>query len=203
METKVDSCNLERIKRRCGFDDGLCLSSNGKAGGIGFWWRDVGISTISYSVHHFAIDVLNSVGVPIWRAIGVYGWPKTENKHKTWEMMINLHSECNIPCIMFGDFKKIVSMNEKDGGAVRRERLMDAFREAIDMCGLRDLGFSGNIFTWQRGTTSDAMVRERLDRFLAEDTWCNIFPNFIVSHLPMQNSGHAPILQDANKVFER
>lgn len=70
-------------------------------------------------------------------------------------------------CCFFGDFNEIVSMAEKDGGAVGRERVMDAFREAIDDCELRDLGCRGCTFTWQRGSELGQLIHERLDRFHA------------------------------------
>lgn len=41
-------------------------------------------------------------------------------------------------------------MNEKASGAVRGERQMDGFRNAIDDCNLMDLGFKGSACTWQR-----------------------------------------------------
>ncbi|XP_021721944.1 uncharacterized protein LOC110689464 [Chenopodium quinoa] len=94
-------------------------------------------------------------------------------------------------------------MNEKDDGTIRRETLMDAFRETIDECGLRDLGYKGNIFTWKRGRTPYTMVRERLDRFLADSGWCSLFPNFFVRHLPREESDHTPIIVDTINYYER
>ncbi|XP_021764895.1 uncharacterized protein LOC110729440 [Chenopodium quinoa] len=94
-------------------------------------------------------------------------------------------------------------MSEKDGGAVRRESCMDAFRGAIDSCELRDLGYKGCIFTWQRGNHVDTFVRERLDRFLGDDGWCNLFPNFSVQHLARVTSDHTPIFLDTINYYER
>ncbi|KAL2933039.1 hypothetical protein RDABS01_016158 [Bienertia sinuspersici] len=64
---------------------------------------------------------------------------------------------------------------------------MDGFREAIDTCRLRDMGFKGNWFTWQRGVSG----------FLASEEWCTQFPNAEVIHLPIYKSDHAPILLKA------
>lgn len=71
--------------------------------------------------------------------------------------------------IMFGDFNEIVTMFEKEGGAVRGSRQMDAFREMIDFCQLRDMGFRGSSFMWQGGNTPVTLVHECLDQFLAND----------------------------------
>lgn len=148
----VDSCVLNKIQRRCGFENEICLSSNGNSWGVGFWWRDLKVAIVSYSLHHVAVDVLNKDNIPMWRAVGIYGWPEGGNKYRTWELMSNLKSNCHTPCIMFGDFNEIVSLRGKKGGAPRSERLMYAFREVIDSCGFHDLGFKGSIFTCARKT---------------------------------------------------
>ena len=96
--------------------------------------------------------------------------------------------------MFFGDFNEIVSLEEKEGGVPRSERLMDAFREAIDDCGVKDLGFKGSRFTWQRGNSPSTLIRERLDRMLGDDEWCNLFPSWEVAHLPRYRSDHAPLL---------
>ncbi|XP_021742799.1 uncharacterized protein LOC110708884 [Chenopodium quinoa] len=71
---------------------------------------------------------------------------------------------------------------------------MDAFRDVMDECGFRDLGFKGNRFTWQRGTCMETFVQERLDRFIAMDGWCSLFPHFEVIHFPICHLDHAAIL---------
>uniref|UniRef100_A0A803N9H2 Exo_endo_phos domain-containing protein n=1 Tax=Chenopodium quinoa TaxID=63459 RepID=A0A803N9H2_CHEQI len=76
---------------------------------------------------------------------------------------------------MFGDFNEILGMHEKEGGAVRGERQIDAFREALVVCECKDLGFKGNIYTWQRGTSEETLAHERLDRYIACVGWCSIF----------------------------
>lgn len=109
--------------------------------------------------------------------------------------MKNLKDSNTLPMVFFGDFNEIVSISEKDGGAIRGERHMDAFKEAIDYCELRDLGFRGSIFTWKRGNSPSTVVRERLDRFMANDNWCELFSLWEVVHLPIsRRSDHCPIL---------
>ncbi|KAL2925172.1 hypothetical protein RDABS01_019751 [Bienertia sinuspersici] len=95
---------------------------------------------------------------------------------------------------MCGDFNEIVSNEEKWGGTQRSERNMDEFRLAIDDCRLRDLGFKGRPYTWQRGNSMDTLIRERLDRFMATMEWSAMFPEVEVLHLAIQNSDHAPLV---------
>ncbi|XP_021836344.2 uncharacterized protein [Spinacia oleracea] len=203
METMIDAGRLERIRNICGFVKGVCLSSDGRSGGMGFWWRDINVATGTYSAHHFIADILDQNNSLAWRAVGIYGWPEQENKHLTWTMMERIKASSSVPCVMFGDFNEILSHSEKDGGPPRCERVMDAFRGAIDGCGLRDLGYKGSIFTWKRGTNPTTYVRERLDRFLADVEWCSAFPNYSVRHFVRYRSDHAPILLSTSNYYER
>ncbi|KAL2896214.1 hypothetical protein RDABS01_037998 [Bienertia sinuspersici] len=88
-------------------------------------------------------------------------------------------------------------MAEKEGGAENTRKEMDHFRECLEECRLRDLGYSGHMFTWERGATSRSKVRERLDRYVATIPWCSRFPNFEVTHLARYKSDHCPIVLTA------
>lgn len=83
--------------------------------------------------------------------------------------------------MFFGDFNEILHASEKDGGVVRRESHIDAFREVVDVCGLQDLVYMGGIFTWKRGKDGDTMIRERLDRFLSSADLGLILLGFAIS----------------------
>ncbi|XP_021715423.1 uncharacterized protein LOC110683373 [Chenopodium quinoa] len=71
---------------------------------------------------------------------------------------------------------------------------MDAFRGAIDSCAMKDLCYRGCTFTWERGNSMSTFVRERLDRFLADEGWCSLFPDCEVRHLSILKPDHAPII---------
>lgn len=63
-----------------------------------------------------------------------------------------------------------------------------------DDCALKDLGYKGHPFTWQRGNTPSTLVRERLDRMLTNDAWCYVFPSWEVLHLPRYRTDHNSLL---------
>ncbi|XP_074318150.1 uncharacterized protein LOC141654941 [Silene latifolia] len=185
---------LEKIRNSCGFSSGMCISSRGRSGGLGLWWRDVNAQLISYDNNHVMVEVLDASGVPVWRAVGVYGWPEASNKHKTWTMIRTLCSGSRVPIVLFGDFNEILSGQEKEGGVVRGERQMDAFREVLDDCALQDMGYKGNTFTWHMGLTTETMIRERLDRALATMEWRYLFLRAFVQHFPIYSSDHSAIM---------
>lgn len=102
-------------------------------------------------------------------AVGIYGWPGGCNKHLTWALKKDIRGVHTCPVVFFGDFNEILSVSEKDGGAVRKEHFIDDFKATVELCGVYDLGFKGSRFTWKRGNDEITVIRERLDRFLTSD----------------------------------
>ena len=68
---------------------------------------------------------------------------------------------------------------------------MQAFQSAIDDCELRDMGFKGDRFMWQRGG-----IRERLDRGLINAGWEALYPSAALQNLLYNHSDRRPILVD-------
>jgi hypothetical protein len=66
----------------------------------------------------------------------------------------------------------------------------------MDSLGMIDLDFSGNPFTWSNKRRGDQLIKERLDRGIANPKWVHLFPHFSVRHLPAQSFDHNPILLD-------
>lgn len=70
---------------------------------------------------------------------------------------------------------------------------MQAFQTALLHCNLIDLGYVGNIFTWNHGRHDDAYVQQRLDCACAIAEWRELFPHCRVTHLQVSYSNHNPI----------
>ncbi|KAL5747974.1 hypothetical protein ACOSQ2_025271 [Xanthoceras sorbifolium] len=100
----------------------------------------------------------------------------------------------SLPWICGGDFNEILMDCEKDGGLPKQRRLLLNFREALDACGLQDLGFEGPLFTWCNGRVGNAFVQERLDRYVCSRDWLSLFPASYVQHLDFWKSDHRLIL---------
>lgn len=65
------------------------------------------------------------------------------------------------------------------------------FVDCINDCGLIDLGFKVRI----PGKIRDmANIAERLDRSLANNEWRRLYPDAVLTHLPILGSDHAPII---------
>ena len=89
-----------------------------------------------------------------------------------------------------GDYNEIMYAKEKEGGGARPEGQMRIFREAVNRCHLRDLGYMGSDFTWSRRLGCRGWVRERLDRALVSPNWAAAFPVVRLFHVATSVSDH-------------
>ena len=62
---------------------------------------------------------------------------------------------------------------------------MEAFRDCLNRCGLVDLGFVGQQFTWCNGRFSENGTKLRLKRIVANEEWMRHFPDARVFHSAM------------------
>lgn len=92
-----------------------------------------------------------------------------------------------------GDFNDILHPDEKRGGAPQPRRLINGFREVVETSYLRDFAFSGYQFTWDRSKGTPQWVEAKLDRILATDTWCDLFPNARADSVTTAKSDHMPL----------
>jgi endonuclease/exonuclease/phosphatase family metal-dependent hydrolase len=70
---------------------------------------------------------------------------------------------------------------------------MEAFRVALEFCGLEDLGFTGPKFTWSNKQDDGQFVKDRLDRMVANNQWIDTYPVKRVEILSTCCSDHAPV----------
>lgn len=54
--------------------------------------------------------------------------------------------------------------------------------ETLNECRLKDLGFEGEKYTWEKSRGHANWTQERLDRGVANQGWCELFPNAVVQH---------------------
>ena len=132
-----------------------------------------------------------------WRFTGIYGESKNEGKDITWKTLRTLKKKFDLSWLCSGDFNEILFSYEKEGGPPRAELNMQKFRQALVDCGLHDLGFVGDPFTWRNNHHMAAkFVKERLDRAVANCAWRCIFPLVKITNGDPRHSDHRPIIID-------
>lgn len=85
-------------------------------------------------------------------------------------------------------------MAEKRGGSTVHHGRMNAFQEAIFFYNLRDVPQFGLQFTWSNDREGSDHIECKLDRFMANLGWWDIFPTSCSEALPRKESDHSPIL---------
>lgn len=93
----------------------------------------------------------------------------------------------------FGDLNDIIYNHEKKGGICKTIGQLSWGQQALDRCGLVDLGIEGYPFTWNNGRRGNENIQERLDRALVSNEFSNRFATIKVSYLPRYGSDHAVI----------
>ena len=172
----------------------LAVPSIRRNGGLALlWMEEVNLHIQTFTLHHIDALILNDPNTP-WRLTGFYGWPEEQRKHESWKLLRHLHSQHSVPWVCVGDFNEILTSEEKQGGLPKSLNLMQDFRASLLHCGLVDLGFQGNIFTWNNGRHGEEFVQERLDRACATDGWRELFPYYRVTNIQASYSDHVPIL---------
>ena len=140
---------MEKEKFKLGLLNGLIIPKVGRSGGLAMLYdRDVKVEVQSYSGYFIDAFVTDSDSGFQWRITGFYGNPKTHRRKESWDLLKYLSQKSQMPWLCFGDFNEIVSVEEKLGGVQRSQYQMDAFREAIQQCRFKDLGYCGPEFTW-------------------------------------------------------
>jgi endonuclease/exonuclease/phosphatase family metal-dependent hydrolase len=164
------------------------------------FWRDgVNLKARLKSKYHIDAEITEEDGSK-WRFTGIYGEPKLEGREATWCLLRTIRHHSDKPWICAGDFNEILMQCEKEGGTARTQIYMDRFNEALEDCGLHDLGFTGDPFTWHNNShDASRYIRERLDRVVATQEWCNKFMSYRVEHGDPRHSDHRPVIIHINE----
>ncbi|XP_050212910.1 uncharacterized protein LOC126664524 [Mercurialis annua] len=195
METKLMSNEFSSICSTFSSFNCFVVDADGRRGGLVLFWRkqiDVRIS--NSSSNHIDFAVMDVEADLRWRGVGVYGWPESQNKHRTCELVKSFSGGINQALLLFGDFNLYLHHDEKEGGRRSDEREMASFRDAMDTCSVVDLGHSGGTYTWSNGRKNNDLVQIRLDRFLSNNQWRESYPEWGVVHLTRFKSDHCPIV---------
>ncbi|GMI79785.1 hypothetical protein HRI_001647800 [Hibiscus trionum] len=165
IETKLQSDKMEKVRRKCGYPNGIDVGARGRSGGLCLAWRDdCHVSLRSFSDRHIDVLITKDSDGSRWRCTGFYGAPEEQNRGESWNLLRQLDDLSEVPWLVIGDFNELLFSFEKMGGLLRSQRQMDAFRMALDDCSLSDIGYQGRWFTWEKGKFESTNIRERLDR---------------------------------------
>ncbi|KAK8607663.1 hypothetical protein V6N13_046272 [Hibiscus sabdariffa] len=153
------------------------IEASSFSSGIWLCWRDE--IRVVVLMHHFQflhcrISYLKS-GFSSLLTI-VYASPTVTRRKSLWPHLQNLSLSVDSPWILMSDFNVTLDPYDRKGGTGSTRACKD-FQSFIFGCGLRDMGYMGLDFTWNRGYTY-----ARLDHILCNDKWDEMFPEASVHH---------------------
>lgn len=175
MKTKQSEAYCERIRREVGFDRAEYMNPIGASWGLALWWsKEINISMNDKNVMDTTISSawLGRDVLVTW----IYGDPNQARRTINWEALRILRANRRDQWICVGDFNEISHHDEKIGGRRKDQRMLDAFNSLMGDLQVDDLGFQGQRWTWTNNRSGAERICERLDRILANRSWCNQFP---------------------------
>ena len=190
-KTKANQKRIKGLQRKLGLTQGISMKSDGRSGGLAMLWKEgFDVRLKSCSNTHIDVVVCEGNGAQQLRATGFYGHPDSGMRPISWKLLDSLKRQCHMPWIVFGDFNKILNSDEKLGWLDRDAKQMEWFKECLCNCGLIDMGFVGQRFTWCNGRIGEQRTLVRLDRMVANKEWLSLFPVAKVFHRSMAASDH-------------
>jgi hypothetical protein len=114
------------------------------SGGLALFWDESLHVEVKEENERF-IDVWmgTAPNEPLFHVTFVYGEPRTENKHIMWSKLAALCASSSLPWAFIGDFNEALWSYEQFSARARPEPQMAAFRDGLQICSSKDLGFSG------------------------------------------------------------
>ncbi|KAL0006059.1 hypothetical protein SO802_013620 [Lithocarpus litseifolius] len=163
-------------------------------GGLAFLWKNtINLEVINYTANHVLAVVTEDDGFR-WFLTCFYGWPEAQQKEKSWRLLEYLRTFVEGPWMLIGDFNAFLHTSEKKSIRPPQTSQVNAFREALESCHLKDLGFKGYPFTWNNKRPGETNTKIRLDRGVANEAWIGKFPLSRIVHLSAHASDHLPLL---------
>ncbi|XP_059452771.1 uncharacterized protein LOC132183336 [Corylus avellana] len=126
--------------------------------------------------------------------MGFYWHPEPHKRKEAWSLLKYLRTFEPTPWVCAEDFNEILSNSKKCGGRGRARGLMNDFQNALETCVLHDIDYRGPKYTLTNGQEGIDFTQERLDRVVANQEWCELFPGAEAIVEATINSDHNLIL---------
>ncbi|KAG2693827.1 hypothetical protein I3760_08G113600, partial [Carya illinoinensis] len=118
QETRLQDKEMEKIKYKLGYDNCLAVNSEGRSGGLALLWKN----DVNLDIRHYSMSHIHA--------------------------SIQDSSTDYAPWYFTGVYGQPEASRRHETSSLRTDRQIQEFRELLDDCGLLDLGYIGNPFTW-------------------------------------------------------
>ncbi|KAH0709402.1 hypothetical protein KY284_010829 [Solanum tuberosum] len=165
LEPFSDNSHINTCKIQLNMEQAYC-NNNGKI--WLFWNSDMKCNILEVEDQHITCELNHVECNAKFLVTFIYAKCKEHLRRPLWDKLIH-YSNKEEPWCIIGDFNVITSTDEKLGGLPYNMNKIFDFLSMIETCGLIDIGYNGQHFTWCNQRSERARVWKRLDRALVND----------------------------------
>ncbi|XP_074305979.1 uncharacterized protein LOC141641207 [Silene latifolia] len=122
----------------------------------------------------------------------VYGFNDDDGERsKLWNDLKFIKESFPGPLGICGDFNNVLNFNERIGREVNWTDIAD-FRERVQYCGVTDIKGQGAFYTWNNKHEASSRLFSRIDRFLVNSDWMDLYPHAFAHFLREGLFDHNP-----------
>ena len=196
METHLGGERAREITNRLPFDGAIHTETIGFTRGLWFLWNSnmVEVDQLATTEQEIHVEVKVHSSNLSWLFSAIYASPRTEERSILWNNLSKVAKLHNKPWVIAGDFNEHLIGEDKLGGrpvSINRSLL---FKDCLDICNMVDIGFNGPRFTWTNKRDANCFIKERIDRYFMNPSWCLLYLEVRVSHLMRCHSDHCSVL---------
>lgn len=144
-----------------------------------FWNEEVNCNILDSNQQYITCEIRHEDCNENFIMTYVYAKCKDHLRKPLWDGMLNW-SDTNYPWCIIGDFNVISSTHEKLGGRDYNINKSLEFLSIIEACGLIDMGYIGQHYTWCNHRKDGATIWKRLDRGMSNDKWLEKMPHTVL-----------------------
>ncbi|KAG5599775.1 hypothetical protein H5410_031145 [Solanum commersonii] len=194
LEPFSDTTHVHTFKHQLAMDHAMS-NCNGKI--WLFWNLDVDCKVLEEDKQQITCEIAhNELQTPFTTTL-VYAKCKDHLRRPLWDRLLHhANAITSSPWCAVGDYNVITFMDENLGGLPYNMKKSLEFIVVIEACGMMDLGFSGQKFTWSNNKGVHNRVWKRLDRAMVNDSWLEKMSQTTILHLPSVGSDHCPFLME-------
>jgi hypothetical protein len=167
--------------------------NSGTRGGILLLWDSDLLELSNFTIREFHISAnvsLKDRHASFYLAV-VYG-PSCRGRKPDFLREMSAHRPPPpSPWLVLGDFNCTFKASDKNNSRIN-PRLMLLFRQALDICDLKEIPLQNRKFTWSNERRHPTLVR--LDRFFCNSKWEDMFGIFRLHALSSSVSDHCSLL---------
>ncbi|XP_047264380.1 uncharacterized protein LOC124896702 [Capsicum annuum] len=158
-----------------------------------FWTQDVSCKVLESDDQQITYEFKHVEHPSTFLMTFIYAKCRDHLRRPLWDRLLQV-ATTELPWCTVGDFNVITDLDEKLGGIPYNMKKSFDFIGVIESCGLLDIGFHGQKYTWCNQRSITDRIWKRLDRAMVNDKWLECMPFTSNTHLSSVGSDYTPLL---------